>query len=109
MQSAYELKSKTLGHYVLELLEEYRIEKSPNTVESLESKARRIIKRFGKRQIASIVQSDIRRFKVKMHKEGLKNKTINEHYTLLRAVFRCAMEDGVITVNPMEGIKNLPV
>lgn len=100
--------AKTFADYAEQYLEECRYEKANSTFVSEKSKMKNLKKVFGKRLIADITQSDIKRWKIKVHKK-FSNKTINEHFIILRSVFSCALGDGMISINPMESIENLKV
>lgn len=92
--------------YAKQYLAESAFEKAYSTYVSECSKVKNLVKFFGKKQIRSISQSDIKRWKIKVHRR-FSNKTINEHFTILRAIFACALGDGVLHRNPMTGIENL--
>lgn len=92
--------------YAKQYLAESAFEKAHSTYVSERSKVKNLVKTFGKKQIRSISQSDIKRWKIKVHRR-FSNKTINEHFTIFRAIFACALSDGVLHRNPMNGIENL--
>jgi len=54
-----------------------------------------------------VTHSDIRQMILYMRREHYNNKTINEHLTILRAIFNRALLDGKITINPTQNIINL--
>jgi integrase len=72
------------------------------------SKVNNLLKTFGKREISTIKHSEIKIWKRKVSKK-LSNKTINDHYSILRKIFKIALNDGVISINPMQDIETLPI
>lgn len=94
--------------YATQYLSECRFEKAHSTFMSEKSKVKKLEKVFGKRLISEIRQSDIKNWKIKSHQK-YSNKTMNEHFTILRSIFSCAVGDGEITINPMNNVENLPV
>lgn len=96
----------TFGDYTKRYLSECQYEMAPSTFKSLNSKVNNLNRFFGKRDISTIRQSDIKAWKVKVHKK-LSNKTINEHFTILRAVCGNAFQDGILARNPMTDMANL--
>ncbi|PSU27863.1 tyrosine-type recombinase/integrase [Photobacterium lutimaris] len=98
----------TFADYAAQYLAERQFEVAPSTLKSVKSKVKNLVRRFGNRPIAAIRQSDIKAWKIKAHKK-FANKTINEHFTVLRAIFSSAQCDGVIVRNPMDGLNNLAV
>lgn len=92
--------------YAKQYLAESKFDKAHSTYVSECSKVKNLVSFFGKKQIRSISQSDIKRWKIKVHRR-FSNKTINEHFTILRAIFSCALSDCVLGRNPMTGVENL--
>ncbi|PSW06774.1 tyrosine-type recombinase/integrase [Photobacterium lipolyticum] len=98
----------TFTDYSAQYLAERQFEVAPSTLKSVKSKVKNLVRHFGKRPIETIRQSDIKSWKIKAHKK-FANKTINEHFTVLRAIFCSAQCDGVIVRNPMDGLSNLTI
>ncbi|WP_309245339.1 tyrosine-type recombinase/integrase [Vibrio mediterranei] len=98
----------TFAHYVDIYIEQRKSMCAPSTHRAEKSKATTLKKRFAKGLIHTITHSDIHNVISKLHRR-YKNKTINEFLTILRAVFSRAQRDGLITLNPMDGIENLKV
>ncbi len=92
--------------YAQQYLAESKFDKAHSTYVSECSKVKNLVNFFGKKKIRSINQSDIKKWKIKNHRR-FSNKTINEHFSILRAIFACALSDGVLDRNPMVGIENL--
>lgn len=66
-----------------------------------------LLPKFGHIPIDKIKKSVIEEFRA-VDLSRLSNKSINEIFTPLRAVFKLAMADQIIVHNPMDYIKNLP-
>lgn len=75
---------------------------------SKRSKANNLVRAFGQRNIDDIKHSEIKKWQRKVGKK-MGNKTINDHFSILRGIFSLAMHDGVISTTPMAGIETLPV
>ncbi|GGB58209.1 site-specific integrase [Shewanella inventionis] len=102
------MKDLTVSHYVKQYLSSRVHEVAPSTLRSERCKASKIIKLIGQRYIDSVTHSDIIQLRQKLHK-SYANKSINEFYIILRAIFNNASRDGVIVRNPMDGVQNLSV
>ncbi|NOH82548.1 site-specific integrase [Vibrio sp. 03-59-1] len=98
----------TLNLFIEKYEEQRKSICAPSTHIAEKSKASKLKKLFRRRAIQDINHSDIHDAIGKLHKR-YKNKTINEFLTILRAVFSRAQRDGLITLNPMDGIENLKV
>ena len=60
---------------------------------------------FGKRYIGNIKYSDVKLYYYYLiNEKGLKPVTIDNIHTLLHPTFRMAVRDGIIRVNPSEGV-----
>jgi integrase len=102
------MQDLSIKFYVQQYLSSRKYEVAPSTLRSERCKASKIIKLIGQRYIDSVTHSDIIKLRQKLHKSYV-NKSINEFYIILRAIFNNAYRDGVLTRNPMEGIQNLKV
>ncbi|AOW75555.1 hypothetical protein A3Q34_00850 [Colwellia sp. PAMC 20917] len=98
----------TFKDYAQIYLDESRCEHAYSSYISNRAKVNRLIKKFGKREISSIKHSEIKVWRGKIHKK-LNNKTINDHLSILRTIFKIAVNDGVIAINPMQDIKTLEI
>jgi len=97
----------TFNDYAQFYLDENESENAYSSFVSNKSKVKNLVKVFGKREISDIKHSEIKNWKRKVKK--LSNKTINDHFSILRKIFKTAINDGVITINPMQDIETLPV
>lgn len=82
---------------------------SVNTISSY----RRILKNyllpyFGKYKIIDIKPSLIKKFRIDMSGDGLKNRTINNYVSVLGSILKVAVADGLISIDPMTSISALP-
>lgn len=69
---------------------------------------------IGDRCIADVTSTDLGKFIANLHSEeehdhgyphGYNSKTINQYLTILRQIFSRAVDDGLISLNPMRNIK----
>ncbi len=98
-------RQQTVSSYLKTYLTERKYRVAPSTLKSERSKTKNIKKAIGKYSIDTVSHTQINLLIVKWH-QRYSNKTINDHLTILRAVFKMAIRDGVIARNPMEGIHN---
>jgi integrase len=96
------------NYYAQLFLDDSKSEHAHSSYVSNCSKVNNLRKAFGKREITDIKHSEIKIWKRKVSKK-LSNKTINDHYSILRKTFKIALNDGVITINPMQDIETLPL
>jgi len=97
----------TFNDYAQFYLDENESENAYSSFVSNKSKVKNLVKVFGKREISDIKHSEIKNWKRKVKK--LSNKTINDHFSILRKIFKTAINDGVITINPMQDIETLEI
>jgi integrase len=97
----------TFNDYAQFYLDESKSEHAHSSYVSNRSKVKNLVKVFGKRKISDIKHSEIKNWKRKAKKKS--NKTINDHFSILRAIFKTALNDGVITINPMQDIETLEI
>ncbi|WP_020409870.1 Arm DNA-binding domain-containing protein [Hahella ganghwensis] len=81
--------------------------KAPSTYRNYVHKANHVREHWGSALIRKIPKSDIELFQAKLLKSGLSVKTVNDIFTVVRAVWGDAFSDGVITSNPLDLIKNV--
>jgi len=97
----------TFNDYAQFYLDENESENAYSSFVSNKSKVKNLVKVFGKREISDIKHSEIKNWKRKVKK--LSNKTINDHFSILRKIFKTAINDGAITINPMQDIETLEI
>ncbi|WP_258596891.1 tyrosine-type recombinase/integrase [Pseudomonas sp. B21-035] len=64
-------------------------------------------RKFGDRTIASIPKSELELFQAELLTGGLKPKTVNDVFTIVRGVWGDALNDEIIKFNPLERIENI--
>jgi len=64
-----------------------------------------LIPYFGDLALAELTTSNVKDWMQEVH---IENKTVNNALAPLRAIYREAFEDGLIDINPMARIRNLP-
>jgi len=113
-----ELKSKrarpiendkvSLEQFVPKFISHRKVTKSEETAIREERRARPILRAFGKRRLTHITVSDIHDYVARRKNEdGLKNRSINLEITLLRSLYRHAIECGFASENPAKVVTNL--
>ena len=60
---------------------------------------------MGKKKLQQIEKADVRKLQAKLVKDGKRPATVNSAMGLLFQIMKQAKQDGIITVNPCEGIK----
>lgn len=60
---------------------------------------------MGKEKLQQIEKADVRKLQAKLVKDGKRPATVNRAIGLLFQIMKQAKQDGIITVNPCEGIK----
>lgn len=60
---------------------------------------------IGKKQIAKITKADCQRIINKMIEEGKKHSTMSNLKSCLNLVFECALDDDIISKNPVKNIR----
>lgn len=98
-------KLLTVTEYTKKYLKSQKHSVKPSTYVSRKCKANKIIKLLGNTPMANLSHSDIIDFIDELH-QCYANKSINEFLTILRAIFLRAHRDGVISSNPMKGVRN---
>ncbi len=78
---------------------------APKTFRSNRARANNLKAAFGQFNVETINEERIQRWINKQHRLW-SNKTLNEHFTILRAIFASAEANGLITKNPMANIHN---
>jgi len=66
---------------------------------------RRPIKRWGTRRIDELVRSDFESYLRDREREGAMDGTLERERVLLKGCFQAAMADGLLTKNPLDGIR----
>jgi len=77
------------------------------TVASELQKAKRLKKAFGKRNVREISVADVLNYQTRRTKAGRAARTVNLELTLLRCIFRHAIDHEYASENPAKAVKNL--
>lgn len=113
-----ELNSKTarpvendkvsLEQFVPKFVAHRRVIRSEETAIREERRVRPLLRAYGKRRLAQITTADIHDFVARRKEDdGLKNRSINLELTVIRSLFRYAIECGFASENPAAAVKNL--
>lgn len=81
--------------------------KAKSTFTVYRKKSRRVVSHFGNRRIRDITKSEMELYQASLLKAGLAPKTVNDTFTIIRAVWSDAFSDGIIEHNICERIKNV--
>lgn len=79
-----------------------------STAKEYKKKSNKIVSCMGDSLATSLKRSDIEHF-LAVDCSKLANKTKNEYLVILRGMFKLAMDDGLISTNPLSGVENRKV
>jgi integrase len=95
----------TLAEYFVDLLTHIDHERKPSTAGFYGQFLRLyVLPRFGERRLDNIEREDVKRFILDLRGRGFAKNTIRLAVTPLRAALNGAVEDGLITHNPAQGL-----
>ena len=98
----------TLDKYFTEWIQEREKRIKPNTIYGYKNIYKNhIAPKFGKRKIKDIEKREIRQYMNKAIKEGEAAPIMNRTLLVLHAILKDCVNDGIIKVNPAEGIKKI--
>ena len=98
---------RTVDEGIAQWLEVARVKKAHSTFINYKSKSEHVKRKFTGRTIASIPKSELELFQAELLTDGLKPKTVNDVFTIIRGVWGDAFSDEVIKFNPLERIENI--
>jgi integrase len=78
-----------------------------STRSTQESRLTSIREAFGEREIQSVNTSDVRKFLSGLHAKGRTPKTQEATRSTLLAVFQVALDDGLVTKNPVAAVRSI--
>ncbi|WP_417536611.1 Arm DNA-binding domain-containing protein [Methylophaga sp.] len=81
--------------------------RATSTYKNYKSKAKHVKRKWAKRRIADITKSEIELFQMELLETGLKAKTVNDIFTVVRQCWESAFHDGIVRINPLERIPNI--
>ncbi|UJL47082.1 site-specific integrase [Virgibacillus sp. NKC19-16] len=91
-------------------LEDCKLHKKPNYYQNQQYLIHKhIAKNFKKSNLKKVTANDIRDYQQRLINSGLSNKSINNIMICLKCIFDKALEEHVITINPCNSVKNLPL
>jgi len=97
----------TFSEFLPRFIDHRKVKLMARTVMVEENKATNLGCHFGRIRLSSISVSDIHDYVAKRKDEGIANRTINLDLTLLRSLFKYAIECGVTDHNPAREVTNL--
>lgn len=98
---------RTVDEGIAQWLEVARVKKAHSTFINYKSKSEHVRRKFTGRTIASIPKSELELFQAELLTKGLKPKTVNDVFTIIRGVWGDAFSDEIIKLNPLERIENI--
>ncbi|RRV72528.1 Arm DNA-binding domain-containing protein [Pseudomonas sp. p99-361] len=98
---------RTVDDGIAQWLEVAKVKKAHSTFINYKSKSEHVRKKFAGRTIASIPKSELELFQAELLTNGLKPKTVNDIFTIIRGVWGDAFSDEIIKLNPLERIENI--
>ena len=94
---------------LVSLFFEYRpTERADTTVDGERNKSEVLLRYFKSRRIDQVTAADVAQYRKIRKDSGIANRTTNLELTLLRCLFRFAVEQGYAVHNPGKEVKNLP-
>lgn len=81
--------------------------KRAGTIASEASCITRLCANIGSMQIADITQNDLKNYRTRRQSQGIANSTINTEMSVASNVFQYAIDNGIITENPVSTLKPL--
>lgn len=101
-----ETNSITLNEYFKQWLES-RFDVKGSTKATYKTIYERVKPILGNKKVQKITKLDIKKLQSELVEENKATVTINSTIMLLFSVFKSAKDDGIILVNPCEGVKSL--
>jgi len=98
----------SFGQFVPKFIEHRRTVRSEETAVREGRRANPLLRAFGTRRLTQITAADIHDYvSHRKTKDGLQNRSINLELTLLRSLYRHALECGFAAENPAKVVANL--
>lgn len=99
--------SVSLGRWLVRWLNDRKLECSTNTLKSYRTVALNLLTYLGKgRLLDDIKKQDVLAFRSMLAKK-IRPETVNNRVKIARAIFRQAIDEGLIDANPADGIKSI--
>ncbi len=81
--------------------------KRAGTIASEASCIIRLCANIGSMQIADVFKSDLKNYRTRRQSQGIANSTINTEMSIASKIFQYAIDNGIITENPVSTLKPL--
>lgn len=81
--------------------------KAGSTYNNYKSKSKHVVEKWPNKKIADATKTEIQLFQTELMEKGLKPKTANDVFTVVRGVWEAAYGDGIIRNNPLKRIRNI--
>ncbi|MBA5708203.1 DUF3596 domain-containing protein [Pseudomonas fulva] len=107
LQIQNEPSQRTVNEGIARWLEVMKVKKALSTFINYKSKSEHVKRKFGERTITGIPKSELELFQAELPTSGLKPKTVNDIFTVVRGVWGDAFSDEIIKANPLERIDNI--
>jgi integrase len=101
--------SKSISTAVKNFLKDAEVRHAPSTYLGYKGKSTHILEHWPTEKFNQVSKQDLRDFQYKLLKNKFDPKTVNDVFTILRAIWEQAEEDGEISQNPLTSIKNLKI
>ena len=98
---------RTVDEGIAQWLAVAKVKKAHSTFINYKSKSEHVRNKFTGRTIASVPKSELELFQAELLTNGLKPKTVNDVFTIIRGVWGDAFSDEIIKHNPLERIENI--
>lgn len=80
---------------------------SLSTYKNYKSKSRHVVRKWPNRKITGTTKTEIEVLHTELLNKGLKPKTANDVFPVVRGVLNTAFDDGIIKNNPLERIRSI--
>jgi len=97
----------TFEQFFNQFIENRQFTNAPGTVEREKRRVKPMIQAFGSVKMVRITAGDIHGYVRMRKKDGLENRSVNLELTLLRSIFKYALEIMATVNNPVKDVKNL--
>ena len=97
----------TFSEFLPRFVEHRRITRAARTVMVEACKAKQLERHFGKMRLSGLTTNDINEYVAEKKGRGAANRSVNLDLTLLRSIFKYAIESGFADHNPAREVTNL--
>ena len=89
-------------------IEHRKLTKAPRTAENERLRGQTLAKHFGDKKLRDISIADIQSYVAARKGSGISSRTINLELTFLRSLFKYAIQQSHVVMNPARDVTNLP-